>query len=394
MVQSVKDRYAALVAAREIERDPAQQAAVAKLARLESRLCEYRLARKSSSLGWLFSSRQKSAPPVKGLYIYGDVGRGKTMLMDLFFETSAVAHKRRVHFHEFMADVHARVHELRQKHKNGNGHGNGKDPIRLAAEAIAAEAWLLCFDEFQVTDIADAMILGRLFTALFDLGVVVVATSNVKPEDLYTTGLNRDLFLPFIALLEERMEVVRLEARTDYRLEKLAEMRTWYVPADAAAEAALDEVWARLADEPTGIERLLSVKGRVVRVPLAAPGIARFSFHELCEEPLGASDYQAIAEEFPTLLIDRIPVMEFRDRNAAKRFIILVDTLYDYAVHLIASAAAEPDALYRAESGFEVLEFRRTASRLMEMRSRSYLELPHGPRDARLGGAMTGIVET
>jgi cell division protein ZapE len=200
--------------------------------------------------------------------------------------------------------------------------------------------------------------------------------------------------LPFIGLLEQRMEVVRLEARTDYRLEKLAEMRTWYVPADAAAEAALDEVWARLADEPTGFERLLSVKGRVVRVPLAAPGIARFSFHELCEEPLGASDYQAIAEEFPTLLIDRIPVMEFRDRNAAKRFIILVDTLYDYAVHLIASAAAEPDELYRAELGFEVLEFRRTASRLMEMRSRSYLELPHGPRDARLSGALTGIVET
>ena len=269
------------------------------------------------------------------------------MLMDLFFEASPVVRKRRAHFHEFMADVHERVRVFRQKLKDGEI--EGEDAIRLAAGEIAEESWLLCFDEFHVTDIADAMILGRLFARLFELGVVVVATSNVAPSELYKDGLNRALFLPFIAMIERHMEVLELKARTDFRLEKLAGQKVWYVPADDAATAALDEAWRRLVGSSSGMPQELSVKGRRLRVPRAAMGVARFFFHDLCEQPLAAPDYLRIAHEFHTLIIDRIPVMGFDQRNAAKRFIILIDTLYDHAVKLVASAAAEPDALYEAE---------------------------------------------
>src|SRR6187401_587020 len=217
MPSTITERYAALVSEGEVERDPAQVAITARLTRLEERLAQHRLSRKSSQLGWLFAKNQPEGP-IKGLYIHGDVGRGKTMLMDLFFIASAVKRKRRVHFHEFMADVHERVHVYRQEIKSGEA--NGHDPIQRAAAAIAEETWLLCFDEFHVTDIADAMILGRLFTRLFELGVVVVATSNLAPSELYKDGLNRALFLPFIALLKKQMEVVKLSARTDFRLEK------------------------------------------------------------------------------------------------------------------------------------------------------------------------------
>jgi cell division protein ZapE len=364
---------------------------IERLVRLEGRLAEHRLARKSSSLGWLFGRREQEAP-LKGLYLHGDVGRGKTMLMDLFFEASPVTRKRRVHFHAFMAEVHERIYAVRRQIKRGEI--TEDDPIRLAAAALAQEAWLLCFDEFHVTDIADAMILGRLFTRLFEHGVVVVATSNVAPEDLYRDGLNRALFLPFIALLRERLEVVRLDARTDFRLEKLAGAPVWYTPADAAADAALDTAWRRLAgNQPAGAVAL-TVHGRSVRVPRAAAGAARFTFADLCEQPLGAADYLKIAYEFHTLVVDRIPVMDFPQRNAAKRFIILIDTLYDFAVKLVASAEAEPDALYRGSEGFEAQEFKRTASRLIEMRSQSYLALPHGPRTAAASRATEGIVET
>src|SRR5208282_2263440 len=232
MASSIKARYATGVAAGRIERDVAQLAVVDRLTRLEARLVEYRLARKSSSLGWLFGSRETGERRIKGLYVHGDVGRGKTMLMDLFFEASPVLRKRRTHFHEFMIDVHERVHAFRQQIKLGE-HA-GKDPIHLAAVELAQEAWLLCFDEFHVTDIADGMILGRLFAQLFERGVVVVATSNVPPEELYKDGLNRALFVPFIHLLERHLEVARLAARTDFRLEKLAGMPVWYVPANAA----------------------------------------------------------------------------------------------------------------------------------------------------------------
>jgi cell division protein ZapE len=392
MASSITTRYAAGVAGGQIERDAAQLAVVDKLARLEAELVEYRLARKSSSLGWMFGNREMRKARVKGLYIYGDVGRGKTMLMDLFFEASPVQRKRRAHFHEFMLDVHERVHAIRQAMKVGE-HAGG-DPIELTAIELAREAWLLCFDEFHVTDIADAMILGRLFAQLFERGVVVVATSNVPPDDLYKDGLNRALFVPFIHILEQHMEIVRLSARADFRLEKLAGIHVWYEPADSAADAALDDAWRRLSRGDDGRPQELALKGRSVHVPRAAMGVARFSFHDLCEEPLAAADYLRIAREYHTVILDRIPVMTFETRNAAKRFIILVDTLYDMNVKLIASAAAEPDALYHADEGFEVQEFKRTASRLIEMRSQAYLARPHGAAHSQLSGASTGIVET
>ncbi len=350
MANSVTAHYAAGVAMGRIGSDAAQLAVVDILARLEARIKEYRLARKSSSLGWLFGSREDKEPRIKGLYIYGDVGRGKTVLMDLFFEASPVLRKRRAHFHEFMLDVHERIYGYRQKMKRGE-HA-GEDPIRLTAMQLAQEAWLLCFDEFHITDIADAMILGRLFAQLFERDVVVVATSNVPLGELYKDGLNRALFVPFIHMLEAHMDVVRLDARTDFRLEKLAGMPVWYVPADAAANGALDDAWRRLAGGHAGEAADLPLKGRAVHVPRAAMGVARFPFHDLCEKPLAAADYLRIAREYHTIILDRVPVMTFATRNAAKRFIILIDTLYDMNVKLVASAAAEPDALYRANEGF------------------------------------------
>jgi cell division protein ZapE len=390
MSELFSTRYAALIGAGKIEADPGQEVLARHLAALEQRLERHLLAQKSSSLGWLFAQRQKSREPVRGLYIYGEVGRGKTLLMDLFFETSAVKRKRRVHFYEFMADVHERVHVFRQETKNGDP---GPDPIVRAAEAIAEEAWLLCFDEFHVTDIADAMILGRLFTRLFQLDVVVVATSNLAPSELYKDGLNRTLFVPFLALLQVHCEVVRLDARVDFRLEKLTGVPTWYVPDDARATAALDAAWLRLTGISAGAPHELVVKGHTLKVPQSAMGVARFSFADLCGQPLGAGDYLKIAHEFHTIILDHIPVMDYNRRNEAKRFIILIDTLYDHAVKLLASAQAQPDALYRADEGFEAREFKRTASRLIEMRSQAYLGLPHGPRQADAADA-AAIVDT
>ena len=391
MSGTLSAHYAALVAAGRIERDPAQEAAVAKLNEIESGLSMHPLARKSSALGWLFASRTAQAS-VKGLYLFGGVGRGKTMLMDLFFESSTVPRKRRVHFHEFMAEMHERVHHFRMRLKNGEG--GGEDAVLLAASAIAQDAWLLCFDEFHVTDIADAMILGRLFTKLFESGVVVVATSNVAPEDLYKNGLNRGLFVPFISLLRQHMDVMHVDARTDFRLEKLVKGKVWHVPDDKAAGQALDEAWSRLTLEQAGGPMTLTVKGHPVHVPKAALGAARFAFHNLCEQPLGAADYLRVAREFHTIVLDHVPVMRYETRNAAKRFIALIDTLYDNSVKLIASAAAAPQDLYQAEEGFEASEFQRTASRLIEMGSQSYLSLPHGPRSAEAARRGEDIIDT
>jgi cell division protein ZapE len=392
MANSVTAHYAAAVASGRVESDDAQLVVLDMMARLETRIAEYRLARKSSSLGWLFASRQRALPQIKGLYIYGEVGRGKTMLMDFFFETCPVERKRRAHFHEFMLDVHERIHGVRQDMKRGEH--EGEDPIRLVAEALAEEAWLLCFDEFHVTDIADAMILGRLFKQLFERGIVMVATSNVAPDALYKDGLNRALFVPFIHMLQAQMDIVRLDARTDFRLEKLAGLPVWYVPADAVADSKLEQAWRRLTGGNGGAAHELPLHGRTIHVPHAFMGVARFSFHELCELPLAAADYLRIAHEYHTVVLDHVPVMTYDNRNAAKRFIILIDTLYDHNVKLIASADAEPDALYRADEGFEAAEFKRTASRLIEMRSQDYLARPHGVAHARTTGASTGIVET
>jgi cell division protein ZapE len=386
----VSAQYAALIAAGDIRGDDAQKALAEKLDRLNVRLATHRLARKSSALGWMFGHHEKKIEPIKGLYIYGEVGRGKTMLMDLFFAACPAKRRRRTHFHEFMADVHQRIHDFRQKLKDKS---NG-DAVMLAADGIAEQAWVLCFDEFHVTDIADAMILGRLFTRLFEQGVVVVATSNVEPNELYKDGLNRSLFLPFLALLERHMEVVWLDAAADFRLEKLAGFKIWHVPADAAANAALDEAWRRIALGHIGAPQDLTLQGHVIHVPKAAMGAARFTFHELCEQPLGASDYLKIAREFHTILLDHVPIMGYDQRNAAKRFIALVDTLYDSAVKLIASAAAEASNLYVATEGFEAQEFKRTISRLIEMGSEPYLALPHGRRAATAPNSRHGIVET
>jgi cell division protein ZapE len=390
LADSISARYSTLVAAGEIERDPAQEAVIVRLARLNDRLAVRRLARKSSSLGWLFGKREKAETDTKGLYIWGEVGRGKTMLMDLFFAACPVRRKRRVHFHAFMLDVHERLRVYRNKMKFGEI--SASDPIILTADDLADEAWVLCFDEFHVTDIADAMILGRLFTRLFERKVVVVATSNVVPSELYREGLNRALFLPFIDLLNERMEVVHLESRTDFRLEKLIDMPVWYVPADEAATRALDEAWRRI----TGGQRVrafdLTVKGHRLHVPCAALGAARFSFSDLCEQPLGAVDYLRIAHDFHTVVIDHVPVMTWAQRNEAKRFIALIDTLYDAGVKLVASADAKPADLYQGTEGYEASEFKRTASRLIEMGSTEYLALPHGRRMAATSSE--GIVET
>jgi cell division protein ZapE len=386
----ITSRYDALVASGAIERDPAQVALVKRLEALAESLSGFRLARKTSALGWLFGKRNPTPP--MGLYIWGSVGRGKTMLMDLFFEALPVRRKRRVHFHAFMADAHERIHEWRSRLKRGEV--TGDDPIGPVAEALAEEAWVLCFDEFTVTDIADAMILGRLFTALFARGVVVVATSNVEPDRLYEGGLNRTLFLPFIALLKERMSEVRLDARTDFRLEKLAGSPVFHTPADERSHEALTHAFRSLTGRLRGERLTLTVKGHPVEIPQAAGGVARFGFEDLCSKPLGAGDYLMIAEEFHTVILEDIPRMTIERRNEAKRFIMLIDALYDSHVKLLASAEAEAPDLYKAETGREAFEFDRTVSRLIEMRSEEYLALPHGRLDSADSGRTTGLVET
>jgi cell division protein ZapE len=380
-------RYEALVAEGRIEADPAQASLAARLDRLARALDGYRPGRRASALRRLIGA--KPPEPPRGHYIYGPVGRGKTLLMDLFFAAAPVERKRRVHFHDFMADVHMRVHRWRQQRRIGEA--TGDEPIAPVAAALAADAWLLCFDEFAVRDIADAMILGRLFTALFAAGVVVVATSNVEPDGLYRDGLNRALFLPFIKLLGERNDVVALNARADYRLQKLTRAPVYYCPADARAEKALDAAFLDMTGASRGEPVEIELLGRALHVPQAIDGVARFSFDELCRRPLAAVDYLALARNFHTLVVDRIPRLDAGERNAARRFITLVDALYDLKVKLIASADGEPAELYQAAEGTEAFEFARCASRLIEMRSTDYLAEAHGVPSMR---DLDGVVET
>ncbi len=374
MLKGPLEQYGDLVTAGGIEPDAAQREAAERLNALAQALAHWRPRR---GLFGLFLS--SPSPQPRGLYIHGAVGRGKTMLMDLFHASVAFKPKRRVHFHAFMADVHERIAEARKRDLG--------DPIPTVAHRIADEARLLCFDELHVTDIADAMILGRLFKVLFESGVVVVATSNAPPHELYRNGLNRQLFLPFVDLIEDHMDVLELVAAKDFRLEKLNGQRLYFTPADEAAHAELEKVWLRLTGGAKGERRELVVKGRTLRVPQAAMGIARFSFADLCERPLGAIDYLHIARTFHTLLIERIPVLGPQRRNEARRFINLIDTLYDNRVCLVATADAEPGHLYVSGDGADLFE--RTASRLMEMRSEAYL----ADRNSRRAREATHLAE-
>ena len=362
--------YRAMLAAGELASDPSQAAAAERLHRLWAELVGYDPKPQPPPKGLArLLGRKPPPPPPRGIYMVGEVGRGKSMLMDLFFETAQVTRKQRIHFHRFMQDSHARVHAWRK------ANAQAADPIPPLADTIAAEAALLCFDEFQVNDIADALILGRLFQALFDRGVVVVATSNVAPDNLFKGQPGRDAFLPFIALIKERMELFEMDAGRDFRRERLMGMRTWHVPADRFADRALDQAFDDLTHGRTVGPVSLMVMGREVVVPLAADGVARFDFNTLCNTALGAGDYLAISRRFHTLLLDGIPRLSPENFDQARRFIVLVDNLYEQRVKLIASADAYPDQLY--QRGENAKMFERTASRLDEMQSAEWLEQVH-----------------
>jgi cell division protein ZapE len=355
------------IASGTLDRDVSQVDLAKKLDGLSEALRASYRAPKSSALGWLLSRNAVPAfAPVKGLYIHGGVGRGKTMLMDIFFKRCPEPRKRRVHFHDFMVEVHDRITAHRALFKEGKT--KQADPIPPVAEAIAAETRVICFDEFAVTDIADAMILSRLFEALFQHGVVLVATSNVAPENLYRNGLNRELFLPFLELLETKVETIAFDSGHDYRADTLAVTARYITPLGPETDASFDAAFKELTRGAVPDAVVLYVMGRSLIVPVSVLGVAKFSFDDLCRKPLAARDYLAICRAHHTLFIANIPVLCEAERNEAKRFILLIDTVYDNQLRLVVSAAAEPEALYTALIGTEAFEFARTASRLTEMR--------------------------
>jgi cell division protein ZapE len=365
-VSEVAARYRALLAAGELKPDPDQAHAVALLDGLAMALRE--------KPGFWSRLIGKTTPAPRGLYLWGGVGRGKSMLMDLAFAAIPVEPKRRVHFHEFMLEVHERLRAERVKEEG--------DPIPPVAEAIAAEARLLAFDEMVINNSADAMILSRLFSRLLEQGVTIVTTSNRPPRDLYLGGLNRELFLPFIDAIERELDVVPLNGPTDYRLERLGGFPTWHVPNGPAATEALRAAFFRLTDYPpedrahVPTEELKLQGGRNLHVPKSLKGVAVFSFRRLCGEPRGAADYLAIARRYHTIILVGIPVMGSDKRNEAARFVTLIDALYEHKVKLLAAADAPPSELY--EKGDGAFEFERTASRLIEMQSEEYLAAGHG----------------
>jgi cell division protein ZapE len=366
MTGPVRAAYDELLAAHELKPDPAQGRAVAALDRLAANL--------EDGGGILARLLARDSRGPAGIYLWGGVGRGKSMLMDLAFAHIDVHPKRRVHFHEFMLETHARLKAVRERHEG--------DPIEPVAERIADEAKLLCFDEMQVTNPADAMILSRLFGKLLEHGVKVVTTSNRPPRDLYLGGLNREFFMPFIELIERRMLVVPVNGPVDYRLERLEGVEVWHVPNGPEATAALSRAFFQLTDYPVEDRAKVPADeidvgaGRTLHVPKSLKGVAVFSFKRLCGEPRGASDYLAIARRFHTVIIVGIPVMTREMRNEAARFVTLIDALYEHKVKLLAAADAEPEGLYPAGDGS--FEFQRTVSRLEEMRSAEYLAQGHG----------------
>ena len=359
--------FRAMVAAGELAPDASQELVATRLQQLWQSLRNYDPAPRPNGLFARLLRAQPETPT--GLYIVGAVGRGKSMLMDLFCAAADVRRKQRIHFHRFMQNVHLRFHEFKRDHPEI------EDPIPPLADSIATEAALLCFDEFQVNDIADAMILGRLFQALFERGVVVVATSNIPPDDLFKDRPGRDAFLPFIALIKQRLNVVMMDEGRDFRRARLRGIRTWLVPADGHAERELDRAFAELTGGARANSETLWVMGRAFAVPLAAEGVARFDFDALCGTALGPGDYLALATRYHTLVLDGIPRLSPDNYDKARRFITLIDTLYDHRVKLIASADAMPDQLYL--HGENARMFERTASRLDEMQSEDWLELPH-----------------
>lgn len=364
MVELYQD-YKNKVDAGELKADPAQADMARRFGVLASALANVKT-------GWF----SKTVYP-KGLYVWGGVGRGKSMLMDLFYAHTPLKPAMRTHFHDFMLETHdfisqwRKLDEKSRKKHSAYVRGVGDDPIPPTAKHIADKAKLLCFDEFHVTDIADAMILGRLFEQLWMRDVVVVATSNRHPEDLYVGGVNRDLFKPFIAMMQSKLEIIELKSEQDYRLERLTAAPVYYAPLNRTADAAMDKAWQRLTRGVRDTPDVLTVQGRELPVRRHAAGCARFSFSELCDRPLGAGDYLAIARRYHTVLLDCVPTLTPANRNAAKRFVTLIDALYEARTKLVLSAEAQPDDLYPAGDG--AFEFERTASRLHEMRSRDYL---------------------
>lgn len=364
MKNNLRETYAKKLEKEGFAPDADQKLAVEALAVLQDAL-EGGAVQEKKGFGFF----SKKALPPKGFYLQGGVGRGKSMVMDMFFSSLGIEKKRRVHFHAFMLEVHDFLHDRRTARKKGEGDKIDGDLI-ACAEKIASETRLLCFDEFQVKDVADAMILGRLFTALFERGVTVIMTSNIRPDDLYENGLQRDRFLPFIALLKQKLDVLEFSGDTDYRLNRLRELKVYFWPHDKDAHQEMDKIFRAVADGCAGTPENIEVKGRIIHVPRADKEICAFTFAELCEEPKSALDYLELVKRYRVFIVENVPRLDDAKRDALVRLVTLVDTLYDHHARLVMSAAAPPDQLYQGSENAGV--FGRTVSRLMEMQSREY----------------------